>query len=154
MYHFDPYNVFLAIATNIPQRLKNWFCGPRSHIWFIKLMCGYFFQFSLLCPTVRSEDRPTSLINTHSFSTLSFGTSLTGDSKSRTALQKPRGQHISIFTLAANQCIQWNLLSHPKQQTDTYLFTFITLISFDSLWSRWPNLSNIPLYTQSRGEKR
>ncbi len=22
MYHFDPYNVFLAIATNIPQRLK------------------------------------------------------------------------------------------------------------------------------------
>ncbi len=22
MYHFDPYNVFLAIATNISQRLK------------------------------------------------------------------------------------------------------------------------------------
>ncbi len=22
MYHFDPYNVFLAIATNIPERLK------------------------------------------------------------------------------------------------------------------------------------
>ncbi len=25
MYHFDPYNVFLAIATNISQRLKTGF---------------------------------------------------------------------------------------------------------------------------------
>ncbi len=25
MDHFDPYNVFLAIATNIPQRLKTGF---------------------------------------------------------------------------------------------------------------------------------
>ncbi len=25
MYNFDPYNVFLAIATNIPQRLKTAF---------------------------------------------------------------------------------------------------------------------------------
>ncbi len=25
MYNFDPYNVFLAIATNIPQRLKTVF---------------------------------------------------------------------------------------------------------------------------------
>ncbi len=25
MYNFDPYNVFLAIATNIPQRLKTGF---------------------------------------------------------------------------------------------------------------------------------
>ncbi len=24
-YNFDPYNVFLAIATNIPQRLKTGF---------------------------------------------------------------------------------------------------------------------------------
>ncbi len=32
---FDPYNVFLAIATNIPQRLNlagfGWFYGPGSH---------------------------------------------------------------------------------------------------------------------------
>ncbi len=25
IYNFDPYNVFLAIATNIPQRLKSGF---------------------------------------------------------------------------------------------------------------------------------
>ncbi len=25
MYHFEPYNAFLTIATNIPQRLKNGF---------------------------------------------------------------------------------------------------------------------------------
>ncbi len=25
IYNFDPYNVFLAIATNIPQRLKTGF---------------------------------------------------------------------------------------------------------------------------------
>ncbi len=31
MDNFDPYNVFLAIATNIPQRL-DWFCGPGSHM--------------------------------------------------------------------------------------------------------------------------
>ncbi len=29
-YNFDPYNVFLAIATNIPQRLKT----PGSHFKF------------------------------------------------------------------------------------------------------------------------
>ncbi len=27
IYNFDPYDVFLAIATNIPQRLKTCFCG-------------------------------------------------------------------------------------------------------------------------------
>ncbi len=32
MYHFDPYNVFLAIATNIPQRLKTGFVCPGSHL--------------------------------------------------------------------------------------------------------------------------
>ncbi len=29
--HFDPYNVFLAIATNIPQRLKTAFV-VQGHI--------------------------------------------------------------------------------------------------------------------------
>ncbi len=32
MYNFDPYNVFLAIATNIPQRLKTVFCDPGSQM--------------------------------------------------------------------------------------------------------------------------
>ncbi len=31
MYNFDPYNVFLAIATNIPQRLKTGFV-VQGHI--------------------------------------------------------------------------------------------------------------------------
>ncbi len=30
--NFDPYNVFLAIATNIPQRLKTGFV-VQGHIW-------------------------------------------------------------------------------------------------------------------------
>ncbi len=34
--HFDPYNIFLAIATNFPQRLKT---GPASHL--LKLKCKY-----------------------------------------------------------------------------------------------------------------
>ncbi len=32
MYHFDPYNVFLATATNIPQRLKTGFV-VQGHIY-------------------------------------------------------------------------------------------------------------------------
>ncbi len=28
---FEPYNVFLAIASNIPQWLKTGFVGPGSH---------------------------------------------------------------------------------------------------------------------------
>ncbi len=32
MDNFDPYNVFLAIATNIPQWLKTMFCGPGSYM--------------------------------------------------------------------------------------------------------------------------
>ncbi len=36
MDNFDPYNVFLAIATNIPQRLKTGFV-VQGHICFIKL---------------------------------------------------------------------------------------------------------------------
>ncbi len=33
IYNFDPYNVFLAIATNIPQRLKTGFVvqGHKCH---------------------------------------------------------------------------------------------------------------------------
>ncbi len=30
--NFDPYNVFLAIATNIPQQLKTGFV-VQGHIW-------------------------------------------------------------------------------------------------------------------------
>ncbi len=35
MDNFYPYNVFLATATNIPQRLKTAFCGPGSHTVYI-----------------------------------------------------------------------------------------------------------------------
>ncbi len=31
MYNFDPYNVLLAIATNIPQRLKTGFAPGQGH---------------------------------------------------------------------------------------------------------------------------
>ncbi len=39
MDHFDPYNVLLAIATNIPQRLKTGFVlqGHISLITFTKV---------------------------------------------------------------------------------------------------------------------
>ncbi len=37
MYNFDPYNVLLAIATNIPQRLKTG--APGSQI------CKYIFKY-------------------------------------------------------------------------------------------------------------
>ncbi len=30
--NFDPYNVFLAVATNIPVRLKTGFCGQGAHL--------------------------------------------------------------------------------------------------------------------------
>ncbi len=32
MYNFDPYNVFLAIATNIPQRLNTGLV-LQGHVW-------------------------------------------------------------------------------------------------------------------------
>ncbi len=32
MYHFDPYNVLLAIATNIPHAAYDWFCAPGSQL--------------------------------------------------------------------------------------------------------------------------
>ncbi len=32
MYNFDPSSVFLAITTDIPQRL-DWFCAPGSYIY-------------------------------------------------------------------------------------------------------------------------
>ncbi len=35
MNNFDPYNVFLAIATNIPQRLKTGFV-VQGHIYITK----------------------------------------------------------------------------------------------------------------------
>ncbi len=33
--NFDPYNVFLAITTNIPQRVKTCFV-VQGHIWAVK----------------------------------------------------------------------------------------------------------------------
>ncbi len=39
MAHFDPYNVFLAIATNIPQRLKTGFV-VQGHIYFRLIFSG------------------------------------------------------------------------------------------------------------------
>ncbi len=33
MYIFDPYNVFLAISTNIPQRLKYLVFVLQGHIY-------------------------------------------------------------------------------------------------------------------------
>ncbi len=47
MYNFEPYNVFLAIATNIPQRLKTASvlqghrCQVKSEVkWLRSLLCG------------------------------------------------------------------------------------------------------------------
>ncbi len=37
MDHFDPYNVFLAIATNIPQRLKTAFV-LQAHIYELNII--------------------------------------------------------------------------------------------------------------------
>ncbi len=34
---FDPYNVLLAIATNIPQRLKTGFV-VQGHIYYVNIM--------------------------------------------------------------------------------------------------------------------
>ncbi len=39
IYNFDPYNVFLAIATNIPQRLKTGFV-LQGHICVPKMNGG------------------------------------------------------------------------------------------------------------------
>ncbi len=38
MYHFDPYNILLTIATNIPQRLKTGFV-LQGHIYHLQLNC-------------------------------------------------------------------------------------------------------------------
>ncbi len=43
-YNFDPYNVFLAIAINIPQRLKTGF-GPGSHIIWSFIYYLYFIIY-------------------------------------------------------------------------------------------------------------
>ncbi len=50
MDNFDPYNVFLAIAINIPQRLKTGFVlqGHKSEIIYIKSM-SISFQVTLEC---------------------------------------------------------------------------------------------------------
>ncbi len=36
IYYFDPYNVFLAIATNLPQRLETWALVVQGHICCFK----------------------------------------------------------------------------------------------------------------------
>ncbi len=37
IYNFDPYNVFLAIATNIPQRLKTGWSRVTYYIFLLQL---------------------------------------------------------------------------------------------------------------------
>ncbi len=44
---FDPYNVFLAFATNIPVLLIEWFCGLRSQI-FAELLTYVSFLWRYL----------------------------------------------------------------------------------------------------------
>ncbi len=43
-YNFDPYNVFLAIATNIPQQLKTGFV-VQGHKREGKVFCQFIFIF-------------------------------------------------------------------------------------------------------------
>ncbi len=50
IYNFDPYNVFLAIATNIPQRLKCFVL--QGHKCNILLCCKAEFSASLLQSSV------------------------------------------------------------------------------------------------------
>ncbi len=38
MDNFDPYNAFLAIATNIPQRLKTGFV-LQGHVYWLTVCC-------------------------------------------------------------------------------------------------------------------
>ncbi len=47
MYNFDAYNVFLAIATNIPQRLKTVFV-LQGHIYLFDLWFILQFQISFV----------------------------------------------------------------------------------------------------------
>ncbi len=49
MYNLDPYNVFLAIASNIPCDLR--LCGPGSHIILylnVTPSSGTFFELDIL----------------------------------------------------------------------------------------------------------
>ncbi len=39
IYNFDPYNVFLAIATNKPQRLKTVLCSRVTYLFRTALDC-------------------------------------------------------------------------------------------------------------------
>ncbi len=41
IYNFDPYNVFLAIATNIPQRLKTSFV-VQGHMCQVQVIVQVF----------------------------------------------------------------------------------------------------------------
>ncbi len=36
IYNFDPYNVFLAIATNIARAIYDWFCGVTHTHMYVK----------------------------------------------------------------------------------------------------------------------
>ncbi len=44
--HFDPYNVFLAIATNIPQRLKTGFVVQGHKQNYIGLSFDLILNYS------------------------------------------------------------------------------------------------------------
>ncbi len=57
IYHFDPYNVFLAIAINIPQRLKTGFVlQGHTHIYiYIYIYIYISVHIHMRCAyTVRS----------------------------------------------------------------------------------------------------
>ncbi len=47
MYNFDPYNVFLAIATNIPQRLMTGFI-VQGHIKAFQFYKSLYFHMHFL----------------------------------------------------------------------------------------------------------
>ncbi len=53
-YNFDPYNVFLAIATNIPQRLKTGFV-VQGHKYYLKQFFKYCFFFSFFSSPISQQ---------------------------------------------------------------------------------------------------
>ncbi len=53
MDNFDPYNVFLAIATNIPQRLKTGFV-LQGHIFHSTILSD-FIKNILICVLKMNE---------------------------------------------------------------------------------------------------
>ncbi len=48
IYNFDPYNVLLAIGTNIP--VLDWFCAPESPICFTIVIITWYLPGLAPCP--------------------------------------------------------------------------------------------------------